>query len=87
MRDLTSPRFMYIKAILLLAIGLTSGFLLWLQTPSLMTILLAFLVAWSFARAYYFVFYVIEKYCDPSYRFAGLISFVRYCVRKRKRSV
>ncbi len=86
MSDLTNPRFMYLKAILLLAIGMTSGFLLWLQTPRLMTILLAVLVAWSFARAYYFVFYVIEKYIDPSYRFAGLIDFLRYCVRKQKRS-
>jgi hypothetical protein len=86
MSDLTNPRLMYIKAILLLAIGLTSGFLLWLQMPSLVTILLAILVAWSFARAYYFAFYVIEKYIDPEYRFAGVIDFLRYCFRKRKKS-
>lgn len=61
MSDLTNPRFMYLKATLLLAIGMISGLLLWLQTPNLMTIILAILVAWSFARAYYFVFYVIEK--------------------------
>jgi len=27
---------------------------------------------------YYFCFYVIEKYIDPSYRFDGLISVARY---------
>jgi hypothetical protein len=30
---------------------------------------------WSFARAYYFAFYVIEHYVDGSYRFAGLGDF------------
>lgn len=85
MSDLTNPRLMYLKAILLVAIGLTSGFLLWFQTPSLMTLVLTLLVGWSFARAYYFAFYVIEKYVDPGYRFAGLISFLRYCVGSRKK--
>ncbi len=73
MRDLTNPRWMYLKAILLLATGVTSGVCLWLQTPNLMTMFLVIVVAWSFARAYYFMFYVIEKYVDPGYRFAGLI--------------
>jgi hypothetical protein len=86
MSDLTNPRLMYLKAILFLAIGVTSGFLLWLQSPSFLTILLVALVAWSFARAYYFAFYVIEKYIDPTYRFAGLIDFVRYCIKRQKKS-
>jgi hypothetical protein len=74
---------MYLKAILLLVIGGMSGFLLWIQSPSLMTIFLVLLVAWSFARAYYFAFYVIQKYIDPSYRFSGLIDFVRYCIKRQ----
>jgi hypothetical protein len=86
MSDLTNPRFMYVKAILFLVIGTTSGFLLWSQTPSIMTILLVILVAWSFSRAYYFAFYVIEKYIDPKYRFAGLFDFIRYSFRRRKKS-
>ena len=39
---------------------------------------------WAFARAYYFAFYVIEHYVDPGYRFSGLISFLRYALRKKQ---
>jgi ABC-type sugar transport system permease subunit len=38
---------------------------------------------WAFCRAYYFAFYVIEHYVDPSHRFAGLGSFIRYALRQR----
>jgi hypothetical protein len=31
---------------------------------------------------YYFMFYVIEKYVDPKYKFAGIYSFLKYIVRK-----
>ena len=43
------------------------------------------LVIWSFCRLYYFAFYVIEKYTDPAYRFAGLWSFFQYLMRRGKR--
>lgn len=85
MRDLQNPRLMYFKAILFLVIGMTSGFLLWTQVPTLLTFLLVVLVAWSFSRAYYFAFYVIEKYIDPKYRFAGLLDFIRYALRTPKK--
>jgi hypothetical protein len=48
-----------------------------------MTAVLLALAIWGFCRFYYFAFYVIEKYVDPSYKFAGLISFVRYFFRRR----
>jgi len=37
-------------------------------------------IIWSAARLYYFMFYVIEKYVDPGYRFAGVFACVRYLV-------
>ncbi len=39
---------------------------------------------WAFARAYYFAFYVLEKYIDPSYRFSGLLSLLHYLAQKKK---
>lgn len=36
---------------------------------------------WGFCRAYYFAFYVIEKYVDPGYQFSGLASVIRSCLR------
>jgi hypothetical protein len=41
---------------------------------------------WSFCRFYYFAFYVIEKYVDSSYRFAGLTSFARYLIAQRRQT-
>ena len=82
MADLRSARLMYLKAILFVVIGLLSvGLILW-DSPSLRTAVLLILAIWAFARAYYFAFYVIERYIDPTYRFAGLVSVVRYVVRK-----
>jgi prolipoprotein diacylglyceryltransferase len=78
MRDLKNSRWIYFKAGLFLAIGLLSAGMLIGQDPTLKTIVLVALTIWSFARLYYFAFYVIERYVDPSYHFAGLGSAFRY---------
>ena len=38
---------------------------------------LLLLAIWAFCRAYYFLFYVIQHYLDPRYRYAGLWHFLR----------
>ena len=85
MRDLESPKLMWLKGILFLVIGVVSALLVWLQTGSLTTALLLVAAIWAFCRAYYFAFYVLERYVDPQFRFAGLWSLVRYIVRARKK--
>jgi hypothetical protein len=85
MRDLTDPRLLYVKAILLATLGLLAATLLFLRAPSLATALLIAITVWAFARAYYFAFYVIERYVDPAFRFAGLWSVVRYLWRQPRR--
>ncbi len=85
MPDLVNPRWMYVKAILFLAIGGISASLILLDSPHLRTAALLALCIWAFARAYYFAFYVIEKYIDPSFHFAGLLSVAKYLLRRRKR--
>ena len=81
-RDLQNPRWMWLKAALLLLIGLLAGGLVLVEAPGLRTFALLVLCVWGFCRAYYFVFYVIQHYIDPKYRFAGLLGFVRYLLRK-----
>ncbi len=83
MRDLTVPAAMWLKAVLLLAIGLTSFVLLAIALHSLQGMLLLGVSIWAFCRTYYFAFYVIEKYVDPSYRFSGLFSFLRYLLTRK----
>jgi hypothetical protein len=41
------------------------------------------LTVWCFARCYYFAFYVIQHYVDPSYHFAGLWSFLTYLMKRQ----
>jgi hypothetical protein len=84
--DITNRRVLYVKAGLFLAGGTLASVILLLEHPTLKAAALLATAVWCFARAYYFAFYVIEHYVDPSYRFAGLVSFVRYVLRRRKRS-
>ena len=81
--DLKSTKLMWLKGALLLLIGAVSSTLLLLEAASLKVAILLLLTVWAFCRAYYFAFYVIQHYVDPSYRFAGLISFFRYALRRK----
>ncbi|MCI0363116.1 MAG: hypothetical protein L0Y44_05935 [Phycisphaerales bacterium] len=76
--DIRQPRWLYIKAALLLGVGALAAGLLLLDRPSWRTAALLAVAIWAFCRAYYFAFYVIERYIDPGFRFAGLISLLRY---------
>jgi hypothetical protein len=84
MRDLANPKLMYLKAALFLLGGSLAATGLVLEHPDLRTCLLLGLAIWCFARCYYFLFYVIEHYIDPSYHFSGLWSFAVYCWRRRR---
>jgi hypothetical protein len=85
MKDLTNPAWIKLKGLLFLVMGILSVALLTLENPSLRHGLLLALSLWCFCRFYYFAFYVIEHYVDPTYRFSGLWSFARYlCSRARK---
>lgn len=86
MRDLQRPALLYLKAALFLAVGAVSAFLLILRQPGVTTAVLLALAVWAFARVYYFAFYVIERYVDPSFRFSGLWSAIRYLITAAKTS-
>ena len=81
--DLKNPRWIYLKGFLFLLILIASATLILVENFNLRQMLLVGLVVWSAARLYYFMFYVIEKYVDPHYRFAGIGSFLIYVCRRR----
>jgi hypothetical protein len=83
MADITSKPLLYLKGALFLVGGLMASGLLILEQPTLKVVVLLAIAVWCFARAYYFAFYVIEHYVDPTYRFAGLWSFGRYLLRRK----
>ncbi len=82
MRNLQSPRWMWMKAALFLLIGLISSALILLELPDLRIFILLVLAIWSFCRAYYFAFYVIQHYIDPRYKFSGIISALLYLLKR-----
>jgi hypothetical protein len=86
MRDLTDPRWIKLKGILFLCLGILASGLILLETRSLRLGFLLLVTVWAFCRAYYFAFYVIEKYVDPSFRFSGLGAAARYLVRAGAKS-
>lgn len=84
MKDLTDPRWIKFKGVLFLVVGLAASALLILEMPTIKIVVLLAIALWCFCRAYYFAFYVIEKYVDPGFRFSGLWSAVQYlCGRRR----
>lgn len=84
MRVITSARLLYLKGILFLLCGLLACGGILIDRPSWKIAALLAVAIWAFARAYYFVFYVIEHYIDPSQRYAGLIEFVRATMARRR---
>jgi hypothetical protein len=84
MTDIRSPRLLWLKFALFILVGLLSSGLILFLSPTFQTAVLLAVAVWAFCRAYYFAFYVIERYIDPSYRFAGLISLIRYVLGQRR---
>jgi predicted Kef-type K+ transport protein len=77
MADLTSRGLIVAKGVLFFLLVGLSGALLILASPDLRTILLVAVLVWSSARLYYFLFYVLERYVDPSLRYSGLLALIR----------
>ncbi len=78
MGDIKSPAVLYCKGLLFVVLGLVAVTAILLRHPSFYLAMLLAIAIWSFCRAYYFSFYVIQHYIDPEYRFAGLFSFFQY---------
>lgn len=77
---------MWLKAILFVIIGLVASALILIELPDWRILLLLCLAIWSFCRAYYFAFYVIERYLDPSFRYSGLFSVIRHLLSQKATS-
>jgi hypothetical protein len=85
MKDLTSHRWIKIKGLLFLLVGIIAGALIVLEASSWKIAALLAIAIWCFCRFYYFAFYVIEHYVDPGYKFSGLLDFAKYLLAKDRR--
>jgi hypothetical protein len=84
MKDLTNPKWIKLKGLLFLLIGLLASVLLLVEYPHWKVRVLLAIAIWCFCRFYYFAFYVIEHYVDPGYRFSGLWSFAQYLLSRKR---
>jgi len=84
MRDIASISWIKAKGALFLLLGMLSATLLVFAQPTFKTGFLIVVAIWSFCRFYYFAFYVIERYVDPSYRFSGLVSFALHLMQEKR---
>jgi hypothetical protein len=83
MKDITDKRLLWLKGMLFVVTALVASGLILLESPGVRTALLLLIAIWASCRAYYFAFYVIEHYVDPTFKFSGLGSFLRYALRRR----
>ncbi|QEH38114.1 hypothetical protein OJF2_67120 [Aquisphaera giovannonii] len=72
MGDIRSRPLIVLKGLLFLAMSVLAGVLLVAESPRWQTAALAGVLAWASARSYYFLFYVLHAYVDPSLRYAGI---------------
>ena len=84
MRDLTSKRLIAAKGLMFLLLAGMTATLLLLEAPSFRAAALITILVWTSCRFYYFLFYVLEKYVDPSLRYAGLWGLLTAIRRARR---
>jgi hypothetical protein len=82
MREITTPALLYTKAALFLLLGALAAALLIARSPSVATAALIAVCVWAFARGYYFLFYVLERYVDASMRYSGVLAMLMRIVRR-----
>ena len=86
MADLKSKNWIVAKGVLFLAISIVSAFLIFMEAPSLRVSALLLLLVWASCRFYYFLFYVLEHYVDPTMRYAGLWDLLMGMKKRREES-
>ncbi|RYX82541.1 hypothetical protein EON83_19115 [bacterium] len=72
MGDLKSSRLIILKGFLFLFAGVVATATLLGENFSWRNALLLAIAIWCLCRFYYFAFYVIEKYVDPTFKFSSL---------------
>lgn len=83
MSGIRDSRLLWTKFVLFLILGLLAVGIVLAWFPSLHLAALFAIGIWAFCRAYYFAFYALEHYADPTYRYAGLGSLLQYVLRRR----
>jgi len=84
MTDLKSKKWIVAKGAMFLGIAATTAALILVEMPSVKLAALLALLVWASCRFYYFLFYVLEHYVDPTMRYAGLLDLLMGMKRRRQ---
>jgi len=84
-RDLSSKRLIVAKGLMFLGLAVATATLLISDAPSIRVAVLLAILVWSSCRFYYFLFYVLQHYVDPGFRYAGLLALLGEIRRSRAR--
>jgi len=85
MTDLKSRRWIVAKGVMFAVIALAAAALILSEMPSPRITALVVLLVWASCRFYYFLFYVLERYVDPTMRYAGLFDLLMGMKQRRTR--
>lgn len=83
MTDLKSKKLIVAKGVMFLSIAVLTAALIILEMPSVKVAAYLVLLVWASCRFYYFLFYVLEHYVDPTMRYAGLWDLMLGMKRRR----
>lgn len=75
--DLTNPRAITAKGLLLLLCAAIAAIAILLESPSWRMAGLVAILVWATARSYFFLFYVLHRYVDPRLRYDGILGLLR----------
>jgi hypothetical protein len=84
MRHLQSSKWIVAKGAMFLGIAAITVVLILVETPSARLAVLLALLVWASCRFYYFLFYVLKHYVDPTMRYAGLLDLRMGMKRRRE---
>lgn len=82
--NITNPKILKLKGLLFLLLGVLSGSILLTNSPEWRNVLLLMICIWAFCRFYYFAFYVLQHYADPTFRYSGLLDLAGYLILKKR---
>lgn len=84
MTDLKSKKWIVAKGVMFVGIAVVTAALILVEMPSVKLAALLTLLVWASCRFYYFLFYVLEQYVDPTMRYAGLLDLLMGMRRRRQ---
>jgi len=73
-----------VKGVLFAVLAASAAALILIELPSLEIAALLALLVWAACRFYYFLFYVLEHYVDPSMRYAGIVDLLLGMGQRRR---